>query len=212
MLLFLLACTEDPKDTGSSHTGQPADTGDSAADTGTGDTADTDTGDDTDTGSGLKDVRDEMIRNADACQIIGGHDDVPAAQQYYWGEFHGNDDDGWTGEEVWYLFGNQPWYDRGLEDCEVHFDITADPAGTGACTSCDAGLVAHAVVNVSNTTCPAPQYGGYETMEEPYAVERLGDGSIDWYFPGSGSQFAHGYWIEGAMNYLADDGCTLPVD
>lgn len=210
-LLLTLACSTETTDTAATDTGAGGDTGDTLGDTtDTGDTADT--GDTEDTGGTLKDVRDEMIKNADACVVIGGHTDVPAAQQYYWGEFEGNETDGWTGEEAWYLYGNEVWHDRGLSDCEVHFTVTAEPASKGACSSCDFGLVAQATVNLETTTCEPSQYAGYETMEEPYAVERLGDGSVDWAFPGSGTVFAHGYWIEGAMNYLADDGCTLPVD
>ena len=208
MLLLLLACTEAPTAEGYPHNPPPEDTGETGGgDTDTGDSGDTDTG-----GSGLKDVRNEMIRGAEACEVIAGHDDVPAAQTYYWGEFVGSDAAGWVGEEAWYLFGNQPWYAHGLEDCEVWYDVVAEPAATGACSSCDAGLLAHATVNLAKTTCNASQYADSESMEEPYAIERLGDGSVDWYFPGSGSQYGRGYWNEVAMNYLADGGCSLPVD
>lgn len=212
LLLATLACststdsgTDQPGDTADS----AVDTGDSAVDTG-GDTADT--GDTEDTAPVLKDVREEMLRSADACLVIGGHNDVPAAQVYYWGEFTGSTADGWTGEEVWYYFGNPKWVEHGLEDCEVHFTVTAGAGNTGACGSCDVGLIVRAQVDLSSTTCNAAQYAGYETMEEPYAVELLGDGSADWAFPSSGEVFGHGYWIEGAMNYLSDGGCELPVD
>ena len=211
LALLFLACPANPDlDT------TPADTDsgtDSGIDSGDSDTSDTDTSEDTDTGGdGLRDVRDEMARNADACAIIGGHDDVSAAQQYYWGEFLGDEATGWTGDEAWYLYGNEAWYARGLEDCEIWFTVTAEAASTGACTGCDVGLIAEAVLDTDRTTCPASQYEGFAMMTEPYAVELLGDGSVDWYFPDLGSYFGRGYWDASGMNYLADDGCTLPVD
>lgn len=208
LLLFAACGTADPTDTSS-----PADTAGSADSADTGDTQDTgDTGDTQDTGPAIPDARDAMIRNADACEEIGGHTDVPAAEEYYWGQFVGNETDGWTGEEAWYLFGNTAWHASGREDCEVHFTVTAVKGNVGKCASCDVGLVAHAEVDLATTTCSPGQYAGYEVMDEPYAVELLGDGSADWSFPSSGTVFGHGYWVEGALNYLSDGGCDLPAD
>ncbi len=69
-----------------------------------------------------------------------------------------------------------------------------------------------AVVNDDRTTCNPQLYAGYEEMDEAYALELVGDGTASWYFPGSGTLLGDGYWNELGINYLADDGCSLPVD
>jgi hypothetical protein len=210
--LLLLACTE-PKDSGNlGETGEPVDTDTGAEPVDTDDTGDTaDTGD---TGtSGLPDARDRMVRSGEDCEDIAGHDDVPAARLWYWGELSGDAETGFTGVEAWYFFGNTSWYARGLEDCEVHFDLSdIEVTGAGACSTCDYGVKVEAEVNLDLTTCPPSLYAGYETMTEAYAIELLGDGSASWYFPGSGNALGDGYWDSTGVNYLADDGCSLPVD
>jgi hypothetical protein len=226
LLLTFAACSGDAEDTGKS--GRPgggdtgsgdtgsgdtgsgdtdsADTGADSADTGGGDTGDTDTG-------GLPDARDRMVRSGEDCEEIAGHDDVPAARLWYWGELHGDAESGFTGEEAWYFYGNTAWYARGLEDCEVHFELSSITVGSGgACTTCDFGVTLEADVDLDATTCPAALYRGYAHMEEAYAIEELGDGSASWYFPGSGNLLGDGYWNELGVNYLADGGCSLAVD
>lgn len=214
LLLLLAACTEPAPDTDKpADTGSPVDTSsnvDTSADTSE------DTGADTaeDTGtSGLPDARDAMVRSGEDCEEIAGHTDVPAARAWYWGELTGDPEAGFTGVEAWYFYGNTAWYDHGLEDCEVHFDLgEIEVTGAGACDTCDYGVRVVAEVNLDRTTCPPSIYAGYEQMNEAYAIEQLGDGSASWYFPASGNPLGDGYWDSTGVNYLADDGCSLPVD
>ncbi len=216
-LLLLAACPEadyTDLDTEPGHHEGDADTDSDAytdADTDA-DTDTADTGEDTG-GSTLPDARDGMARNGSACADIAGHTDIPAAQLWYWGELHGDEASGFSGEEAWYFYGNQPWYDRGLSDCEVHYDlVTVTVAGKGACAACEYGVAVEAGLNAERTTCPPSLYAGYETMEESYAIDQGGGGVASWYFPGSGNLLGTGFWDETGVNYLADDGCTLPVD
>jgi hypothetical protein len=219
LAVCLAACTGNAEDSGPSGKGDSGkgDSGggddtavDSGGDTG-GDTGQ-DTGDDTGTDL-LPDARDGMVRSGEDCEVIGGHTDVPAARLWYWGELTGEPSGGFTGVEAWYFFGNSSWYARGLEDCEVHYDLSEiEIASAGACATCDFGVRLTADVNLDRTTCPASLYRGYEQMKESYAIEELGDGSASWYFPTSGNALGDGYWTAAGVNYLADDGCTLPVD
>lgn len=175
---------------------------------------DTDSGSDsgTDTGDLLPEVLAEMPPGADACQEFGGHSDVEGAQLWYYGTFEGDATTGWTGIERWYIFPNDAWIANAGTECVVEYDVTAVSGPKGACASCDIGFVATAQINVDNSTCAAGWWAGYETMEEPYAVETLGDGSADWYFSGSGTLFAHGYWQPVQLNYLGDGGCSVRVE
>ncbi len=214
LLLSLFACSPDPAEAGKGDTGRPDTGGLDSAETASESGQDTALDTSEDTGAtALPDARDKMVRSGEDCEEIAGHTDVPAARLWYWGELAGDAASGFTGVEAWYFYGNSAWTAYGLEDCEVHFDLSAiEVVGAGGCDTCDFGVNVTANVNLDRTTCLEGLYRGYQEMAEQYAIELLGDGSASWYFQGSGNPLGDGYWDASGVNYLADDGCSLPVD
>ena len=90
--------------------------------------------------------------------------------------------------------------------------MVAESGSRGACGDCDVGLAVDASLVESATDCPEGVYRGYESMAETYAVELGTDGVATWHFTGSGDEFGRGYWVDGAMNYLSEYGCTVRTD
>ena len=83
---------------------------------------------------------------------------------------------------------------------------------TGSCGNCELGFDVTASVDLSQSTCDSAMWEGYETMEEPYAVDEIKDGTATWYYYNTGTTLGYGFWDESGANYLADGGCTPRVE
>ena len=220
LFLALTACT--PKETGD--TGTPSDTADDTADS-SGDTssdtsADTsgdtsadsgDTASDTSADSGddtgaLLDVRDEMDPSATGCEELGGSA-VAGAARYFWGEYEGDAEAGWTGTEAVYVYANPTWVAAGGADCVGLWTVTGVAAGTGACPTCEVGMRVVATYDVVNSTCPIEFYG--EDFAEDYALDEDAAGTVRWFYARSGNVMGDGYWVAGGgRNFLSTRGCV----
>ena len=156
---------------------------------------------------GLPDLLANLDRDLTDCQ---GYDGVPVAGavSYYWGQYEGNENDGWVGEERWILIANDRWQENDGEDCEIVWSVTARAADPGACGSCDLGIVGQASIQTARTTCPSGLWTGSENLSLDYGVFRAGDGGATWYFAGSGNRMAEGFHDpSGDLNYLTDKAC-----
>ena len=120
--------------------------------TASGTTGTTDSGTDSGTTGALPDIRQTMDRSAANCQELGGRP-APGGNSYFWGEYLGNDQDGWVGEEKFYFFANDTAKANGLTDCEFAWTSVGVKADPGKCTNCTLGMGVTAVVDLAATTC-----------------------------------------------------------
>jgi hypothetical protein len=144
-----------------------------------------------------------MDKSAGNCQQLSG-DSLPGANSYYWGEYAGNADDGWSGQESFYVFMNDTSKSQGDADCIATWDVVATASNVGKCPTCDVALSVSA--KIASDTCP-DGLSGDTTFSTEYSVDLADDGSATWYFSSSGTYIGAGYWNKGGMNYLTDSSC-----
>ena len=174
---------------------------DDGSDGGSGDGADGGNDDD------LPDLTELISEDTSNCEGYDGVD-VAGASVYWWSEFIGNEDDGWVGEERWYIMANETLEDTGFDDCVVTWNLTARASDPGACQSCDLGIVTQASVDTSKTDCDPDLWSDSTTMSEHYGVFRSPNGEATWYWATSGNRMAEGYHDEdGNLNFLIDEVC-----
>lgn len=139
------------------------------------------------------------------CEGVNGQP-VPGATSYFWGEFTISEEQ-ITGEERWIFLANDAWEDLGEGDCEIVWNVIGSVSEPTGCMGCNFAMVATATLNTSQTTCPEGLTDGAETLQEQYDVFQAQDGTAQWYFSGSGSQFASGYFTDSQMNYISEPAC-----
>ena len=155
---------------------------------------------------GLPDLLSTMEDNGD-CEGFDGTP-VTGATVYWYGLFVGDAQQGWTGEEHWYLLANNHWEDNGGADCRVVWTFTARAADPGSCLTCDLGVVVQASVDRDRTTCDPDLWSADTSMSTTYGVFRGGGGEASWYWAESGNFMADGHYTDsGNMNYLIDAVC-----
>jgi hypothetical protein len=163
-------------------------------------------GDSNNTGTGgetLQDVRDIMARNADNCQDLSG-DVIAGANSYFWGEYLGNNEEGWSGQEKAYIFMNEESKSKGLVDCEETWEVLANPAEPGACAACDIGM--EVTLTFTTSTCVDPVFGG-DNGTTTYDVDQGSDGSSHWFYANTGTALGDGYWSAKGQNFLTSPSC-----
>ncbi len=170
---------------------------------------------DTNTSDALTDLTQGLAGNSDCWGSYtsdGNPYCVPGATGYFYGSFDLtglSTGDQATGTEKWILFSNETWRatsDGG--DCEVVWSVVGNVTTPSACANCQIGLALTASINRDATTCPQGVWAGSETMQEEYDVF-LGPTGTNWYFSGSGTQFATGEQSDNAMNYLSEGSCNF---
>lgn len=167
--------------------------------------ADTDTDTDTDSDTDAdppQDVRDRIDPSKD-CERLQGQAHSGGAS-WYWGEFLGNEDEGLTGQEVWFFYPNSTAQAEGLEPCSLTWPAIASSSTTGSCAGCDLGLAVEA--GKATSTCPEglQSLDGYSVG---YAIKRNSDATANWFFASSGNVLGLGYHAEGGLNYLTEGSC-----
>jgi hypothetical protein len=179
------------------------------ADTDTDADSDADTDTDTDADSDLQDARDAMQRDASGCQDFEGTP-LAGAARYFWGEYHGNATEGWTGQEAAYIFANDAWKDLGGEDCVALWAVSAVAGSNGSCPTCELGISVSAVYDLVNSTCPEAMYGG--DFSTAYAVDTevdgAGVGTTTWYYASSADRIGTGYAAPQVLNFVTDRACN----
>lgn len=154
------------------------------------------------TSEDLPDVRDEMDRSAGNCKELNGSA-LFGANSYFWGVFEGTPEEGWEGEERWYLFANDTAKDGGFNDCEVVWAVAASPTSPSGCPTCEQGVALSA--SLRDNTCSSDLQVD-QSYSVDYAVDLAESGDSTWYFA-SGKELGNGYWNGGAMSYLTDASC-----
>ena len=161
------------------------------------------------TASGLPDLVSTF--ETDGCETWTDNDgtvyNITGAVSYFYGEYVDNGDGSWSGEEYWYLYANQTWKDAGGADCQIFWVTEATEGETGSCPTCDVGLDVSAQIDVTESDCPEDLYAGEENFTTSYAIKHSGEDESVWYYAGSGTQFATGYYNSGAMNYASSYAC-----
>ncbi len=152
---------------------------------------------------GLKDIREEMARNADNCQELQG-DALPGANSYFWGEYEGNEAEGWFGTEKFYVFVNDTLAEDGATDCEVTWVVTGGYTAPAACSGCEVGMDVTATLDSS--TCEQGMADD-ANFSVTYSVDQISGGDARWFFGSSGTELGTGYWNEKGMNYLTEPSC-----
>jgi hypothetical protein len=148
-----------------------------------------------------------MSRNADGCEQVDGTDAAGGAR-YFWGEYLGTEEDGWSGTEAAYVFANTTWAGMGGADCVAYWVVTATASGnTGSCPTCDVGMDVTATYDRVNSTCPEAMYG--DDFSDSYAVDLATDGTASWYYAATAHDIGTGYWTDGVgMNFLSTRACV----
>ena len=166
--------------------------------------ADSDTDTDTDADADLPQDARTGIDPSEDCEKLQGQSH-PGGAAWYWGEYLGNETDGWTGQEVWIFYPNRTAVAGGMSNCEVTWPATASATTTGSCAGCDLGLAVEA--GAATSTCGA-DVQEMEAFSVDYAVKRLGDQTANWFFASSGNVLGTGYHAEGGLNYLTEGSCV----
>ncbi|MBM74928.1 MAG: hypothetical protein CMK59_05980 [Proteobacteria bacterium] len=112
-----------------------------------------------------------------------------------------------TGSETWLLIANDAWIASGQDTCTVVWNsigVVTEPSG---CPTCTIGLEITASVDRERSDCPVNLYSDDETLQEQYDVFIKEDGSLDWFFSGSGNRFASGVKEGGSISYISDSTC-----
>jgi hypothetical protein len=163
----------------------------------------------------LTDLSQGLSRNSDCWGSYTSDGDpycVPGATGYFYGTFEltgTSVGDQATGTEKWILFSNDTWAgNTGGGDCEVVWTVVGNVTAPTSCSNCQIGLALTASINRGETTCPQGVWAGEETMQEAYDVYWGPTGS-NWYFSGSGTQFAVGEQSGSSMNYISEGSCNF---
>lgn len=155
----------------------------------------------------LPDLLQYVSDDTSNCEQFDGVD-VAGASVYWWSEFRGNEEDGWVGEERWYIMANSTLEDTGFGDCVVTWNLTARASDSGACQSCDLGVVTQASVDTDATSCDPDLWSSDSEMSEHYGIFRGPGGEATWYWATSGNRMAEGFYADnGDMNFLIDEVC-----
>ncbi len=112
-----------------------------------------------------------------------------------------------VGTETWLLLANETWQELGEDDCKVVWNNIGVVRAPSGCPTCTIGVDLTASIDRSLTTCPPDLWAGEETLQESYDLFIGADGSILWYFSGSGNLFAAGNEEGNTMTYLSDPAC-----
>lgn len=166
--------------------------------------SDSDTDTDTDADADLPQDARAGIDPTKDCEKLQGQTH-PGGAAWYWGEYLGNETDGWTGQEVWIFYPNSTAVAGGMSNCEVTWPATASATTTGSCAGCDLGLAVEA--GAATSSC-GPDVQEMEAFSVDYAVKRLGDQTANWFFASSGNVLGTGYHAEGGLNYLTEGTCV----
>ena len=139
------------------------------------------------------------------CQDVGGTP-VAGAEVYFAGTF-GIDGDVISGVEAIYFMANESWKENGEDDCQILLQVSGNFTDPGTCTACDTGVSLVATIIDAQSTCPQGLQVDYESLVEKYAIQRLEDGTANWFFHSSGNQFASGTHTDTSLQYISDFQC-----
>lgn len=150
---------------------------------------------------------DNMVEDDDCAGYDGV--EVTGATVYWYGEFDGNEDDGWVGIERSYHLANDAWEESGQGDCQITWRVTASQTGdAGQCASCDYGITLQASLDTQQTDCPADLWSTEQSYSVTYGVFEAGGGEVAFYFAESGNFWSDGLISsDGDLRYLRDSVC-----
>jgi len=160
--------------------------------------------------SDLHDLKAEVQRDAEGCQMV---DDIshPGAASYFYGEMQpvqGAEIPMWEGREEWLLYANDAWQATGVNDCVVTWNIQAEEVEAGACAACDITVAVAATVDIARTSCPEGLWEDDANYAVTYDVMWDDAGDSNWFFAASGNPMGTGSHSDGAMNYITERSCV----
>ena len=133
---------------------------------------------------------------------------VAGAAVYFAGTFS-VDSSGVQGVEHVFFIANDTWIETGDVDgdCQIALNVSGNFTEPGGCPVCDTALQVSATLIEGQSTCPAGLQVDYQSYVETYDIQQLSDGTANWFFHGSGSQFASGSHTESSLEYLSEAQC-----
>lgn len=139
------------------------------------------------------------------CQDVNGTP-VPGAAVYYAGTMVLNGSTV-SGVENVFFIANDAWIGTGNDDCEVTLAVSGSVTDPLGCAICDTAISIAATMVESQSTCPAGLQQDYQSYTVTYDIQRLDDGTANWFFHESGNQFASGSHTDTSLEYLSDAQC-----
>ena len=132
----------------------------------------------------------------------------PGATTYFAGEYliNGNSI---TGTEEAIYVANSSWADIiGSDECRVTWAMTGEIIDFSACSTCDLHIEVNAGIDEANSNCPEELAGWESFWTGTYGIKRESDGSVTWYFGGTGAEFATGTYSDPQINFLSEGQCS----
>jgi hypothetical protein len=161
---------------------------------------------DTPTGSHV----DPTTLENNTCQEVAGSSDLEGAAAYFSGTMVNNNGT-ISGLEHVFLVANdamlehEDWAEITEDYCTITLSVSGSVGDPLGCTICDMSIAIAANLVESESNCPVELQQDYSNLTEEYDIQLLSDGTANWFFHGSGNQFATGTHTETELQYLTED-------